>query len=334
MSKRVHTTLVTFSTARESRQEGDLAVEVYPVRHLIHGNKVNPLSFRYLKAIAHADVVHVHHIHTVVSDLACLGAAALRKPAFVTDYGGGGSVTLNRRIPLLRLYRGALAYSQFGLDRLPDPLRGRAVLAKGGIDTDRFRPSSERPREKTILFVGRLLPHKGVNYLIEGFRLLARSDYTLRILGRVYDAEFYEYLKRQAEGLNVDFVHDADDARLLSEYQRARVTVLPSVHRTYRGDYSDIPELMGFTLLESQACETPVICTDAGAMHEFIDDGKTGAVVAQNSGEALAAALSRVIDAGDLEFAEIQGRCRRFVQTLTWSRVVDDVLRTYEGALR
>lgn len=42
-----------------------------------------------------------------------------------------------------------------------------------------------------------------------------------------------------------------------------------------------MPELMGFTLLESQASGTPAICTDAGAMAEFIDHERTGLVVAQ-----------------------------------------------------
>ncbi len=330
MSRETDTTLVSFSSKRRSDRQGNLRVEIYPVRHFIHGSKVNPLALRYLESVLHADIVHVHHIHTVVSDLTCLLAASLRKPVFVTDYGGGGSLVLNRYLPILRLYRRAIAYSEFGRGVIPAPLQQKSLTIKGGIDIDRFRPLSESgAREPTILFVGRLLPHKGINYLVDGFRLLEDRRYRLKIVGRVYDEEFYRYLRSLAEGLNVEFVHDADDERLLREYQTAKVTVLPSVHRPYNGGYTAVPELMGFTLLESQACGTPALCTDAGAMSEFVDDGRTGFVVAQNSGEAIASALRRITGCPALEYAQFAKRCRDWVAPLSWSEVVKRHLSTY-----
>jgi glycosyltransferase involved in cell wall biosynthesis len=330
MSQETDTTLVSFSSQRRSERRGKLKLELYPVRHFIHGNKVNPIALRYLESVLRADVVHVHHINTVVSDLTCLLAASLRKPVFVTDYGGGGSIVLNRYLPLLRLYRRAIAYSEFGREAIPAPLQQKSITIKGGIDIDRFHPLPEGgSREQTILFVGRILPHKGINYLVDGFRLLDDRNYRLRIIGRVYDEDFHRYLRSLAEGLNVEFVHDADDNRLLREYQTARVTVLPSVHRTYSGVYTAVPELMGFTLLESQACGTPALCTDAGAMPEFVEDGRTGFVVAQNSGEAIAAALRRITSCSELEYAQFAKRARDWVVGLSWSEVVKHHLRLY-----
>jgi len=330
MSRETDTTLVSFSSERRSHQRGNLKLELYPVRHFIHGNKVNPIAVRYLESVLRADVVHVHHINTVVSDLTCLLAAGLRKPVFVTDYGGGGSVVLNRYLPLLRLYRRAIAYSEFGREAIPAPLQQKSINIKGGIDIERFRPLPEGgPRENTILFVGRLLPHKGINYLVDGLRLLGDSRYRLRIIGRAYDQDFYRYLRERAEGLNVEFVHDADDDRLLREYQTAKVTVLPSVHRPYNGGYTAVPELMGFTLLESQACGTPALCTDAGAMPEFVEEGRTGFVVAQNSAEAIATALRRITGCSELAYAQFAKRSRDWVTTLSWSEVVEQYLRVY-----
>ncbi|MFM5887768.1 MAG: glycosyltransferase, partial [Dolichospermum sp.] len=114
----------------------------------------------------------------------------------------------------------------------------------------------------------------------------------LKIVGKIYSEEFYEYLKNLSDGINLEFLHNTSDDDLLNEYRTAMITVLPSVHTNCYGNYTPVPELMGFTLLESQACGTPVICTDAGAMHEFVDNGKTGFVVKQNSGEAISTALS------------------------------------------
>jgi glycosyltransferase involved in cell wall biosynthesis len=334
MAKSIDTTLVSFASERRSYRNGDLKVEVYPVRRFIHGNKVNPLSFRYLSAIRDADVVHIHHVHTLVSDMACLAASFFRKPTFVTDYGGGGSLVLNQRLPVLNRYRKAIAYSSFGASVLAPELRNKTVVIKGGIDTSRFCPASSVQREKKILYVGRILPHKGINYLIDAFRLLDRADFTLRIVGRVYNEEFYQHLKKQSEGLQVEFVHDADDQRLLSEYRTAVATVLPSVHQTYDGNYTNVPELMGFTLLESQACGTPVICTDAGAMAEFVDDGKTGYVVAQNSGEEISVALRKITAAENDEFAEYENHCREWVTQFNWTTVVNKHLDVYQESAK
>lgn len=173
------------------------------------------------------------------------------------------------------------------------------------------------------------MPHKGINYLIEAFRLLNRSDYKLRIIGRVYSQAFDQDLKKLALGLPVEFVHDANDQRLLHEYRTAIVTVLPSVHTHCYGGYTPVPELMGFTLLESQACGTPVICTDAGAMHEFVDEGRTGFVVKQNSPEAIAIALRQIIDLSTSKYLEYQNCCHEWIKPLTWSTVVEKHLKLY-----
>jgi len=331
MAKVVDTTLVSFSTTRQSYWRNGLKIEIYPVKHFIHGSKVNPFSFRYLGAILRADVIHIHNANTIISDLGCLSAFFLGKRVFVTDHGGGGSLVFNHKLPVFRCYRHAIAQSQFAQKFLPEELQKKAILVKGGIDTERFCPDNSLEKEKNILYVGRILPHKGINYLIEAFRLLESRDYILRIIGRVYNERFYKDLKNLAGDLPVEFIHDADDQRLLHEYRTAMVTVLPSVHINCYGGYTPVPELMGFTLLESQSCGTPVICTDAGAMHEFVDDRRTGFVVKQNSGEAIATALRQLIRLSPSEYAEYQTRCRNWIKPLGWSAVVQKHLDIYQG---
>jgi len=329
MSKMVDTTLVSFSSKRDSYQKDNLKIEIYPVSYLINGNKINPLSFRYLREVLSADVVHIHHISTLVSDMGCLAAALLGKKVFVTDYGGGAGYVLNSKIPVFWGYKNVIAYSRYGIDFIPKKLQKKAVLIKGGIDTNKFCLDRKKQKENTILYVGRILPHKGINYLIDAFRLLDRPDYKLKIVGRVYSDRFYQELREMAHNLSVEFIHDVDDLQLLQEYQLAKVTVLPSVHTNLYGDYTPVPELMGFTLLESQACGTPAVCTDAGAMHEFVDDGKTGYVVKQNSGEAIATALSHIINLSPEEYFQFGTRCRSWIEILSWQTVVKQHLNIY-----
>ncbi len=335
MARQVETTLVSFGSQRQSYQEGNLNIEIFPVKAPIHGNMMNAINLRYISSLLNATIIHVHHIYTLVSDVSCLIGYLLGKRVFVTDHGGGGSLVLNHKLPVFQCYTNLVAQSQYTLSSIPETLSKKALVIKGGVDTDWFYPTSTVEKEKKILFVGRILPHKGINYLIDGFKLLGASDYKLTIVGRVKgdsSQRFYNHLKELAEGLPVQFIQDADDRRLLQEYRSAMVTVLPSVHTTCYGDYTAVPELMGFTLLESQGCGTPVICTDAGAMHEFVHDGKTGLIVKQNSGEAIADALRHFTQLSPQDYRQYRDQCLEWIENnFSWSIVVKKHLELYQG---
>ncbi|MDX2098577.1 MAG: glycosyltransferase family 4 protein [Leptolyngbyaceae cyanobacterium bins.59] len=333
LAETVDTTLVSFAPDRHSFLHGKLKIELFPVRYFIRGSQLNPLSFQYLQSVLSADIVHVHQVNTLISDLACLTATVFRKKAFVTEHGGGADFFLNHKLPIFQWYTGAIAQSGFCVTTLPQTLQTKTSIIKGGINLDRFVWNPDQPRENKILFVGRILPVKGVNYLVDALRLLGRSDCRLCILGKAYHPQFYADLKKQAEGLPIEFIHDADDQRLLYEYQTALVTVLPSVCTNCYGEYTPIPELMGFTLLESQACGTPAICTDAGGMSEFVQHGQTGFVVAQNSGEAIAEALQQLLNRSPEERQQWQQGCREWIEQFSWSKVVERHLEVYQQAV-
>ena len=64
-------------------------------------------------------------------------------------------------------------------------------------------------------------------------------------------------------------------------------------------------------------------------MHEFVYDGKTGYVVKQNSGEAIATALSHIINLPSDEYLQFGTRCRSWIETLSWQIVVKQHLDIY-----
>src|SRR5262249_1488551 len=64
------------------------------------------------------------------------------------------------------------------------------------------------------------------------------------------------------------------------------------------------PELMGFALLESMACGTPVACSRVGAMPEYVRDGETGFIY--DDLDALTERLQRL--ASNPELVETSGR--------------------------
>ena len=224
-------------------------------------------------AIADADLVHVHMIYTRSNEFGLLAAKVQGKPVVVTDHGGASS-TIGRELGALDLADRVVAYSDFGASFYPSGMD--VTVIKGGVDGGLFTPApaGRRPERDRVLYVGRLLPHKGIDVLIEALP----AGLPLTVCGRAYHDDYFARLKALSEGKRVEFVTDADDARILDLYRRAWVNVLPSVYRDCYGQTHAAPELMGFTLLEAMACGTPAICSRVAAMPEFVDHGRTGYV--------------------------------------------------------
>jgi glycosyltransferase involved in cell wall biosynthesis len=148
------------------------------------------------------------------------------------------------------------------------------TVIKGGVDAAAFTPPASPVARDRVLYVGRLLPHKGVDRLITALP----PELPLTVCGRPYDPGYFDLLRSLAEGKRVEFVTDADDARTLDLYRRAWANVLPSVYVDCYGHAHEAPELMGLTLLEALACGTPAVASRVAAMPEFINEGETGFV--------------------------------------------------------
>jgi glycosyltransferase involved in cell wall biosynthesis len=253
-------------------------------------------------AIADADVVHIHMAYTRSNELALILAKQQRKPLVVTDHGGESS-TIGKNLGSLDLADRVTAYSQFGASLYATTTPVEVI--KGGVDGTLFHPPAKPWKRDRVLYVGRLLPHKGIDILIQALP----PELPLTVCGRPYNPAFYQYLERLAEGKKVEFVTDADDGTIRELYYRSWVNILPSQYRDCYGNSYVAPELMGFTLLEAMACGTPAICSRVGAMPEFVDHGETGFIF--DTADELTGYLRRL--AGDPALVERMGRRARVV---------------------
>jgi glycosyltransferase involved in cell wall biosynthesis len=269
---------------------GAVAVELVsygeaPARHVLGpgltlrvlraaGRPANPLdavSWELPDALRGADLVHLHQAFTRSSEVAFLVARQQGKPVCVTDLGGTTS-PLGHQLGTLELADRVICYSDYGaaLLRTTTPV----VLIKGGVDADWFTPPPVRPARDRVLYVGRLLPHKGIDRLITALP----PELPLTVCGRPYHHDYYYRLRALAAGKRVEFVTDAGDETIRALYRRAWVNVLPSVYQDCYGQIHLAPELMGLTVLEAMACGTPVVCGRVAALPEFVRHGETGLV--------------------------------------------------------
>lgn len=268
------------------------------------GNPLDVVSWDLPAAIADADLIHIHQAFTRCTELGVLVAKQQRKPICVTDHGGASS-TLGSQLGILDLADRIIPYSDFGSTffRTKAPMQ----VIKGGVDGDFFSLAERTPTRDRVLFVGRLLPHKGVDRLIDALP----PELPLTVYGCPYHPDYDRYLRERARGKQVEFTfvrkQDGGDEVIRDLYRRAWVNVLPSVYRDCLGYSHVAPELMGLTLLEAMACGTPAICNRVGGMPEFIRHGETGFIF--DEVEELSGYLRRL--AGDPALVEQMGRRAR-----------------------
>jgi glycosyltransferase involved in cell wall biosynthesis len=324
MAEEAPTTFVAFGDKDEERTLGQLQVRILGRTYHVRGQQNNPFSPSLLREIQRANIVHCHQQHVVASSVASLACRLTGRKAYVSDLGGGGS-DISSYISTDRWYNAHLHISEYSRTIVGHSDKPWAHVIYGGVDTAKFSPDTATPKDGTVLFVGRLLPHKGIDDLVKAMP----PEVNLEIIGRPYDAHYQQDLLKLADGKRVRFRYQCDDQALVEAYRRALCIVLPSVYRTMYGQETSIPELLGQTLLEGMACGTPAICTNVASMPEVVRDQVTGFVVQPNSPEALREKILWLLD-HPRETDEMGSAARCHVmERFTWPAVVRRCLEIY-----
>ena len=325
MSGRVDTSLLSFGLRNREERIGLLRVRVLANAWRVRGSQFNPFSLRILPELLHADVVHCHQQHVLTSSMSALVCRLTGRKVFATELGGGGW-DVSSYMSTDRWFHGHLHISEFSKRVFGHADVGRARVIFSGVDTDKFSPEPSIARTGGILFVGRLLPHKGIDRVLEALP----PDLPMDVVGRPYAPEYLEVLRQLAGGKQVTFHHDFDDVRLLEMYRRARCIVLPSLYKDRYGNETTIPELMGQTLLEGMSCGVPALCTDVAAMPESVVNGVTGLVVPPENKEEMRRALVELYTNDARATAMGMAARRRMVEHFGWPAVVQRCLEAYQ----
>ena len=324
MACTVPTRLVTFGNRARTERAGGLEIKVLGDPWLVRGQRSNPASLAILREVRAARVVHCHQQHVVASSVAALAARTLRRPVFCTDLGGGGW-DVSAYLSTDAWFNGHLHISEYSRRIAGHAAAPWARVVFGGVDTDRFSPPAEPVTRDTVVFVGRILPHKGINDLVDAMN----PDVKAEIIGPPADARFVEELESRARGKNIVFRTTCDDADLIDAYRRAICVVLPSVYRDMYGGETKVPELLGQTLLEGMACGAPGVCTDVASLPEIVEHQVTGLVVPPNAPLKLSEALRWLCD-HPIERAQMGHRARaQIVERFNWPAVVRRCLEAY-----
>lgn len=276
-----------------------------------------------VRAGSAADVVHIHQFGTLSAQLVAIAGRLRRRAVFVTDLGSSG-LAQGRRLGLDRLFHGFLELSEFAAAQTPAE---RTRVVYGGVDTERFRPGPKAD-PPFALYVGRLLPHKGVDWLIrslpDGMPLVIAGRQDLEL-----HPSYLPHLRSLAEGKDVTFELDPPDERVAELYSSAAAAVVPSVSIDLYGEHKRVPELLGLVALEALASGTPAICSRVASLPEVVRHGVTGLLVDERDERGLRDSLERLIgDPGEAARMGAAGR-DEVLERFTWDRVADRLLDAY-----
>lgn len=266
-----------------------------------------------------AEVIHCHQYFVLPTFLAALQGWLQGSRVFVTDLGGGGW-TPAYQLDQSRWITAQLALSQYAARRLPGPPLPHWVIY-GGVDLERFRMRPGSVHDGSLVYLGRLLPHKGVHDAIAALP----PSVTLHLLGSGPDAAYLQRLRELARGKDVRFRLAPSDAEVEERLQRA----MALVHLT-PGDAdgsAGVNELFGLALVEAMACGCPVVSSAVASLPEIVVHGQTGLLLPPGRPESLAPALDRLRDFDTWAAFSAAGR-QRVEELFTWQAVAR---RCFEG---
>ena len=189
-----------------------------------------------------------------------------------------------------------------------------------GIQTGLFAPEGV-PRERSVLFLGRLVPVKGVDTLIDAMKRVPSATLTVAGSGPLKDD-----LRKRASmiGDRVAFAGTLQGSAKRTALSLARVLAVPSVVLP-GGRTEGLPVVV----LEGMAAGCVVVASDVGGIGEVLQDGWSGFLVKPRDERALAERIQWILDHPELADA-IANRARVSVRAFEADVVAGRLLREIE----
>lgn len=273
-------------------EDRDLDPKVWECLHIAH-----------LFEQAHQfDIIHNHY------DFLPLSYSRLVKTPVVTTIHGFSSL---RIIPVYRTYNDHTHYVSISYtDRHPE--LNYLANVYHGIDLSKFTYQPEAG--SYLLYFGRIHRDKGTAEAIE---IARRSGMKLLIAGIIQDQDYYDQLV-------APFLEEDQIVYLGSAGPEQRNQLLGGAYALLHP--INFAEPFGLSVVEAQACGTPVIAFNRGSMPEVIQAGISGYLV-----EDVAEAVKKLASISQLH----RSNCRSWVEeSFSQERMVEEYIKVYQKILR
>jgi glycosyltransferase involved in cell wall biosynthesis len=262
---------------------------------------------RRLSQTIEADVFHIHYPPPLTSFFATRSLARRHVPVCLTYHCDLELPGVSGRLLAAAYQRIFLPPTLRQVDRVvvhtrsyavtSASLRGRQLaVIPSVVDLDRFRPGTDPGSlrselhlegRRVLAFIGRLVPHKGVDVILEALTHLP-ADVVLLVIG---SGPRLRGLVGQARRLNLEdrvrFCPRVSDEDLPRYLAVADIFVFPSQNRL---------EGFGLAVAEAMAAGLPVVVADMPGVREVIEPGVEGLLTEPLIATDVAAQVRRLLD--------------------------------------
>jgi glycosyltransferase involved in cell wall biosynthesis len=180
------------------------------------------------------------------------------------------------------------------------------------------------PPEKLVLFVGRLVPQKGVEYLIKAVPLINPRDSGVRFI-ITGDGWSKSHLENLAAAIGysdqIRFLGFIPDSERVELTMSADVLVVPSVYEPF-----------GIVALEGMAAGVPVVASNVGGLAEILENDLTGVLVYSGDPESMAQGVNRVLS--DIAYSQwlTQNAKKKVQEAYSWEAIAKRTIEVYREA--
>lgn len=164
-----------------------------------------------------------------------------------------------------------------------------------------------------ILFVGNVIPRKGLHTLLDALKLVS-GNWELLIVGNAnMDRRYAESIQRRLTP-QMKMLGTLNDDQLAEQFASSHLLAVPSQHEGF-----------GVVYLEGMGFGLPAIATTSGGAGEIIADGENGFLVEYGDSESLARNLQSLISNRDLLTQMSLNALDRFKKHPTWEESMGKV---------
>lgn len=317
---------------RDGRQDGFYV-------HRVFGKNIRYLTpvlfwFKILLCLRsiHPDIVHIQNIRLGIP-------AFFSKKFFNTPYViyARGSENIHHlsffHSYMLKLTvsnaNKVLVLTQDMKDNLKSIYNGDIVVIPNGIDLNLFNNLSKHETlevtTKSIIFIGRLLPIKGLEYLLRAMEIIHHQNNNILLI-LVGDGTQRKFLEGMIKELLLEkvviFKGTIQNTEVPHQLSQADVFVLPSLSEGFPN-----------VILEAMAAGLPIVATNVGGLAEIIKDKENGYLVEPKNPEQLAQKLLLILENPEIQknmsYMNIQK-----AKEYSWESVACDLETIYSNTLR
>jgi phosphatidylinositol alpha-mannosyltransferase len=274
------------------------------------------------------DIVHVHSPLTPVLPVLAIEEAEVPViGTFHTYFDRSVNYRILQRFFQRRLdmLSAAIAVSQSTIVALERYFDADWRIIPNGIDTELFQPNVSRPKEMrgdvpTILFLGRFDPRNGLSTLIDAFKRVKSRGRRAQLL-IVGDGPLRKhYYKQAGRDPDITFAGAILEGRP-SYYAHSAMYACPTTKASF-----------GITLLESMACQTPIVCSDILGFRDVVMHGREALMVPREDRDSLTNGLVHLLDDEGLR-RRLGETGRKRALEYDWRRVTASILDVYQDVL-